>query len=117
VRLIETKISMTETETTKLDCIQSLVIGINRTAFWRETTAEKYPLDPRNARGSARLSEIAASVKDLTDDEWSELQPFCSWESDGWREAISRVSRMVGFQPRVKDLASFVAALIGFLRT
>jgi hypothetical protein len=53
---------------TKLDCIQSLTIGINRTAFWREKMAEKYPLDPRNSRAAARLTEIAVSVKDLSDD-------------------------------------------------
>ena len=39
----------------KIDCIDSLVFGLNRTAEWRKKMAIRYPSDPRNARAAESI--------------------------------------------------------------
>jgi hypothetical protein len=36
-------------ENEKIDCIDSLIFGLNRTAIWRKKMAAQYPCDPRNS--------------------------------------------------------------------
>ena len=49
-------------ENEKIDCIDSLNFGLNRTALWRQKLAAKYPSDPRNSRAAECLAELAAAT-------------------------------------------------------
>jgi hypothetical protein len=104
-------------ENEKVDCIDSLIFGLNRTGQWRQKMAVKYPSDPRNGRAAESLAELASVANKLSDDAWSQLQPHCGWASEPWREAVSKTARLVGFQHKVKDLPSFVTTLIGALQS
>jgi hypothetical protein len=103
-------------ENEKIDCVDSLTIGLNRTALWRKKMAAKFPSDPRNARAAERLAELAIDTAELTDEEFALLDPYCG-RAEPWREAISKTARMVGFQKKIQDLPRFVEALIGVLQS
>ena len=66
--------TMIEDENT-IDCIDSLVFGLNRTAEWRKKMAIRYPSDPRNARAAECLSRLAIEAAGLCDDAWLKMQP------------------------------------------
>jgi hypothetical protein len=104
-------------EIEKVDVIDSLTIGLNRTALWRQKMATKYPTDPRNGRAAECLGKLAADSKELTDEDFALLKPHCNWASEPWREAISEAARMVGFQHKIKDMPSFVKTLVGALQS
>jgi hypothetical protein len=104
-------------ENEKIDCIDSLTIGLNRTAHWRQKMAAKYPSDPRNDRAAECLSALATKATELSDEAWEQLKPHTDWASEPWREAISKAARMVGFQQKIKDLPSFVKTLMGVLQS
>ena len=102
-------------ENEKIDCSDTLVFGLNRTAGWRKRMAVLYPADPRNARAAECLTKLAAEAVALGDDDWLQLKPHSGWANERWREAISKAARAVGFQQRIKDLPSFVAHLVDVL--
>ena len=60
-------------ENEKIDCIDTLIFGLNRTAHWRKKMAAKYPSDPRNARAADFLTKLATDACELTDEAWSQL--------------------------------------------
>jgi hypothetical protein len=105
------------TENEKVDCIDSLIFGLNRTAEWRQKMATKYRSDPRNARAAECLAVLATDASELSDNEFSLLKPYCGWASEPWREAISQTARLVGFQHKIKDMPSFVKTLVGALQS
>ena len=102
-------------ENEKIDCIDSLIFGLNRTAQWHQKMAAKYPSDPRNARAAECLSKLATDASKLSDQDWLQLQSHCGWANERWRESISQAARAVGFQQKIKDLPSFVTSLVGVL--
>jgi hypothetical protein len=102
-------------ENEKIDCVDALIFGLNRTANWRQKMAAKYPSDPRNARAADCLSKLAACANELTDEAWSQLQPHSGWASERWRESISQTARDVGFRKKIKNLPSFVSSLVDVL--
>src|ERR1035437_5156835 len=102
-------------ENEKLDCVDSLIFGLNRTAVWRKKTSAQYPSDPRNGRAAECLAELATDASELSDDAWSQLKPHCGWGSESWREAISQTARLVGFKQKIQELPAFVTTLIGVL--
>jgi hypothetical protein len=104
-------------ENEKIDCIDSLIFGLNRTAHWRKKMAAQYPSDPRNGRAAECLAGLASDANALSDDAWLQLKPHCGWASEPWREAISQTARLVGFKHKVRDLPSFVTSLIGVLQS
>jgi len=104
-------------ENEKVDCIDSLTFGLNRTAHWREKMAALYPSDPRNGRAAECLAELATHTAELTDSAWLQLKPHSGWASEPWREAIGQTARLVGFKNKIKDLPSFVESLIGVLQS
>src|SRR6202035_5990096 len=61
-------------ENEKIDCIDSLIFGLNRTAQWHQKMAAKYPSDPRNARAAECLSRLATDASKLSDQDWLQLQ-------------------------------------------
>jgi hypothetical protein len=99
----------------KIDCIDSLVFGLNRARDWRRNTAAKYPSDGRNIRAADCLSKLATEASQLSDDAWSQLQPHYGWASERFREAISQTARLVGFKHKIKDVPSFVKHLLEVL--
>jgi hypothetical protein len=102
----------------KIDCIDSLVFGLNRTAEWRKKMAIRYPSDPRNARAAERLSRLAIEAAGLSDDAWLKMQPhYGGWANKRWWEAISQAAQGAGFQPKTKDLQSFVEHLLTCCRS
>jgi hypothetical protein len=104
-------------ENKKIDCIDSLIFGLNRTAHWRKKMATQYPSDPRNGRAAECLVGLATDATKLSDNDWSQLKPHCGWASEPWREAISQTARMVGFKNKITGLPSFVSSLIGVLQS
>jgi hypothetical protein len=104
-------------ENLKIDCIESMTFGINRTAAWREKMGKLYPSDPRNLAAAASLAVLATQTAELTDDAWSQIKPHCGWASETWREAISQVARRVNFSHKIEDFPTFVDCLIGVLRS
>ena len=102
-------------ENEKVDCIDALVFGLNRTSLWRQKMAAQYPADPRNARAVECLSKLSTDARALTDEDWSKLQPHSGWANERWREAISQAARGVGFQHKIKELPAFVTSLVAIL--
>lgn len=102
-------------ENEKIDCVDSLIFGLNRTAQWRKKKAVQFPPDPRNARAADCLLKLATDASELSDGAWSQLQPHCGWANERWREAISQAARQVGFAHKIKDLSSFVKHLLDVL--
>ncbi len=77
--------------------------------------AAKYPADPRNARAAESLAKLATHANELTDEDWTQLQPHSGWASERFRESISTAARSAGFQNKIKDLPTFVACLVDIL--
>ena len=102
-------------ETEKVDCIDALIFGLNRSAMWRRKMATKYPADPRNARATDCLSRLAIEANTLSDDDWQALKPHAGWASERFREAISQTARTVKFQNKITNLGSFVKHLVDAL--
>jgi hypothetical protein len=66
-------------ENEKIDTIDALIFGLNRTANWRRKMAAKYPVDPRNA-DSIRLHTLCTQAEIFSEREqnlglidWSQL--------------------------------------------
>ncbi len=77
----------------KIDCIDSLVFGLNRTAEWGKKMAIRYPSDPRNARAAECLSRLAIEAAGLSDDAWLKMQPHVrrlGKTSDGGKRSVKR---------------------------
>jgi hypothetical protein len=102
-------------ENEKVDCIDALTFGLNRTRGWRQKIATKHPGDPRNARAADRLAKLAADANTLTDDDWLLLKPNAGWASERFRGAITQAARAVGFQKKITDLHSYVQHLLDVL--
>ncbi len=99
----------------KTDCIDSLIFGISRTGDWRRTLANRFPTDLRNLRAADCLATLTTEASQLSDKDWSKLQPHFGWANERWREAISQTARLVGFKFKIKDLPSFVKHLLDVL--
>jgi hypothetical protein len=102
-------------ENEKIDCIDALVFGLNRTAAWRQKMAARCPADPRNTRAAECLAKLATDATGLSDGAWLQMHSYCGWANERWREAISQAARAVGFQHKIKDLPSFVKHLLDVL--
>ena len=61
-------------ENEKIDCVDALIFGLNRTAQWRQKMAARYPSDPRNARAADCLAKLATDATALTDNDWIQLR-------------------------------------------
>ena len=79
----------------KQNCISDLCASILRTASWRRALQAKYINDPRNGRAAETLFRLADEAVNLSDEQWAELQPFYSWASQTWCEAVSKAARHV----------------------
>jgi hypothetical protein len=102
-------------ENEKVDCIDAIAFGLNRTRDWRQKTASKYPSDARNVRAVDCLTKLAADAASLSDDDWQRLKPHAGWACERFRDAITQAARAVGFQKKISDLHSYVAHLLEVL--
>ena len=96
----------------KQNCISDLCASILRTASWRRALQAKYINDPRNGRAAETLSRLADEAVNLSDEQWAELQPFYSWASQTWCEAVSQAARHVEFQRNIRTFPAFVQNLV-----
>ena len=99
----------------KQNCISDLCASILRTASWRRALQAKYINDPRNGRAAETLSRLADEAVNLSDEQWAELQPFYSWASQTWCEAVSQAARHVEFQRNIRTFPAFVQNLVCIL--
>jgi hypothetical protein len=99
----------------KSDCTDSIIFGLNLTSNWRKKLAIKFSSDKRNARAAECLAALATEAAELSDADWSILQPYFGFDSKPWREALSVASRQVGFTHKIKDFPSFVDHLLDVL--
>lgn len=99
-------------ENEKVDCIDALIFGLNRTRDWRQKIASKYSGDPRNARAADCLSKLADEATMLTDEDWLLLKPSAGWASETFRNAITEAARAVGFRNKIMNLPSYVQHLL-----
>jgi hypothetical protein len=99
----------------KQSCSDSLAASIMRTRDWRRGLKAKYPNDSRLGRAAETLDKLAGETHDLTDEQWTALQPFYNWSSGTWSDAVSLAGRRVEFQHNVRTFSAFVNQLIGIL--
>ncbi|MCK1459601.1 hypothetical protein IVB34_14690 [Bradyrhizobium sp. 2] len=96
----------------KNDCIESIAKTLERTSAWRKSLTARWPDDPRNARASTWLDQLAADVVDMSDAQWEDLKPYYSWASESWRNGLNQSTKQIGFYHRSGDLAFFIEALV-----
>jgi hypothetical protein len=65
----------------KDNCIGDLSAQTHGTGGWRRGLDAKYN-DSRNRKAADALARLSFEVKDLTDSQWSQLQPY--WSSNTW---------------------------------
>jgi hypothetical protein len=99
----------------KIDCTTCLKNSFNRTAKWRENTVARRFDDPRNLAAAATLKRLAEQADDLTDTDWSMLQPHFHWASERWIDAVNDATRFVGFKGAITDLPAYLRTLNGLL--
>jgi hypothetical protein len=99
----------------KQNASDSISRSLARTAEWRKNLQIRFPTDPRNGRASDKLRQFAEEAEGLTDCEWSKLQPFYSWSSERWSNAVSEASRRVEFQRNIRSFPAFVEDLTHIL--
>jgi hypothetical protein len=92
----------------KQDCIESIAKILESTSAWRKATAVKYPDDPRNLRASEMLEQLATDAANLTDEQFTDLQPHFGWSSQTWRDGVVQAARLVGFAQRNATFNSFI---------
>jgi len=89
--------------TAKLNC--------QSTACWRESVAEHYPADPRNAKTAESLREL--STKPLFDEShWPILEPFFKASLQRWIRSLTLTNKSIGFQAAFPKDSSDYAALL-----
>jgi hypothetical protein len=97
----------------KNDAVEYIVRVLEQKSDWRKSLAARFPDDPRNLRSSDRLDQLAVEAAEMTDEQFAALKPyFGGWASVAFRDALSQVSRQIGFQHRAKDFESFVKTLV-----
>jgi hypothetical protein len=96
----------------KQDCVESIVHALNRSEVWRTKLMVKYPADTGNLRAAKMLNQLAVDAVNMTDEQWSKLEPHFCWSSGVWRNGLSEAARQVGFGHRARDFGSFVNALV-----
>src|SRR5438270_3327304 len=99
-------------QTNKYNCTHILRSNTCSTSGWRLGLNLKYP-DTRNTRASKLLDAISADLKNMSDSQWADLEPY--FNTSIWCSAVSLVCRRVGFD-HVNDIDSFVAQLVSTLQ-
>ncbi len=105
--------NMTDNEN-KIECMDSLIFGLNRTAEWRKKMAVRHPSDNRNTRANSYLMKLANEASQLSDEDFLQLEPYCAL-NEPWRDCVSKAARHVGFTHKIKDFPSFVEHLLEVL--
>jgi hypothetical protein len=59
----------------KQNCIDDLSVSLTRSSNWRRGLQSKFD-DTRNGRAPKTLDKLAGETNALTDEAWSELNPF-----------------------------------------
>jgi hypothetical protein len=97
----------------KQDCSGSISHVLGRSSTWRKTISVSFD-DPRNLKASETLELLAIEAANLTDEQWTALQPHfaCGWSSQVWREALSTAARLVGFSHKSKDFDAFIRLVL-----
>jgi hypothetical protein len=99
------------TERDRFDCGMSISTAIFKARLWRERLQGEYT-DPRNGMAVELLTTLGNDAKTLSDSQWASLKPHFETRPVQWRDAANATTRMVGFKSRVKDLPTFVAAML-----
>jgi len=58
------------------------------------------------------LTTLGNEVKILSEPQWESLKPYFLGGPVQWRAAVSATNRMVGFKSRIKDLPTYIDALL-----
>jgi cyclopropane fatty-acyl-phospholipid synthase-like methyltransferase len=97
----------------KLDCAESIIRALERTASWRKTIAPRFD-DSRNLnlKAAETLEKLAVDAAVLTDGHWTALQPHYAWSSAIWRDALFNSTRQVGFAHGSKNLDAFIRLVL-----
>ena len=103
----------TEMYLDKKECSESISRVLGRSSSWRKTISVSFD-DPRNLEASETLDLLAIEAANLTDEQWTALQPHfaCGWSSQVWREALSTAARMVAFGHKSKSFDAFVRLVL-----
>ena len=96
----------------KQDCIEHFARIFEQTSAWRKKKAAEWPDDPRNVKAAEMLDQLAIDSVNLSDEQWSELQPHFGWNSQIWRGSLIQAAKMVGFAHRNRSFDSFVRLLV-----
>jgi hypothetical protein len=101
-----------------LDLSTLIADDVEFAAEWRELKADEYPHDARrNLEAAARLTRIAADLKELEGSEmhWR-LANACARDHTRFSETLLELTRAVGFRSSAKTGAEFVIELLFLLQ-
>lgn len=96
--------------TEKYECEAALYASFKKTARWRDSVAQQFPSDPRNAAAADLLRRMGKEIK-LTDQQWLAIAPHFD-RSERWSEHLAATLRVVGIRPGFNDFGSFTSKLI-----
>ena len=97
----------------KHNCIDDLRGNARSTGGWRRGLNAKYN-DPRNGRAAKVLETLSGELKNLSDEQWAEIEPY--FNSNTWCKSVSEVCRQVGFK-HVDTVPAFIARLVSTLQS
>ena len=95
----------------KLDCAESIIRAMERTASWRKTISANFN-DERNIKASETLERLAVNAAGMTEEHWEALKPHFAWSSQIFRDALFNATRQVGFSHKSKSFDSFVRLVV-----
>ena len=93
------------------DCGMSLSTQLFKYRMWRERLREQYT-DPRIPIAAEMLTTLGNEVKILSESQWESLKPYFLDGPVEWRAAVSATNRMVGFKSRIKNVPTYIDALL-----
>lgn len=91
----------------------ALYASLTKNARFRESVAQRFPSDPRNAMAAFLLRRMAQEVC-LSDEQCAAIAPHFDY-SERWSRLLSEAGRIVGFRPGLNDFQSYASHLIGAL--
>jgi hypothetical protein len=98
-------------------CFESIVFDLARTSEFRTRKFKQYPDDPRNLRAAESLRLLANNATGIPDEYWEKLQPLYDPDSKGWRDALCRATKDVGFSNKSNSFSFFLRNLVELLPT
>jgi hypothetical protein len=96
--------------TNKIEIEAALFASLTKTARFRDSVAQRFPSDPRNATAVFLLRRMTQQVS-LSDEQCAAIAPHFD-RSERWSTVLTEAGRGVGFRPGLNDFQSYASNLI-----